>query len=149
MFAQGLRNVMHNIAFVTLSYMTGVVKVRLSLPVNHAALFVNTVFPDVMDWELPLASVREAEATALVQFLPAEQQQRRQQQQQQAAVSTPLFHYQLPVQPRKVEQHSSWQRSCTAINSFAMAASTHPLRTPEPSTARRKLMHLSGHSEEQ
>jgi hypothetical protein len=71
MLAQGLRNVTHSVAFATLSYITGVVRVRLSLPLAHAALFVNMVLPAVMDWDVPSESVRLAEATALEQFLPA------------------------------------------------------------------------------
>jgi hypothetical protein len=73
MLAQGLRSVMHSVAFVTLSYMTGFVRVRLSLPLDHAALFVNTVLPAVMACDVPSASVSDADATALEQFLPAMQ----------------------------------------------------------------------------
>jgi hypothetical protein len=71
MLAQGLRSVTHKVAFVTFSYMTGFVKVRLSLPLAHAALFVKTVLPAVMLCAVPSASVREADATAFEQFLPA------------------------------------------------------------------------------
>jgi hypothetical protein len=64
---------MHSVAFVTLSYMTGFVRVRFSLPLDHAALFVKTVLPAVMLCEVPSGRVSEADATALEQFLPAVQ----------------------------------------------------------------------------